>query len=200
MSNIKPFFEVDGKTYEFIRTRTLIVKYEELMKEISPKDGGDGQEAKNLLKFQRLQSQLQESLEKFKEVKVDFYAKPTDTELRATYKIFKEEYEQAYDDLVSFEADNRSVSLAMDKSLDVWEKLLFEALIEQYGLQKKEAIVLWETHVDEIGKEQASEWIYAFYKSLFEKEEKVDPFLAKAREVEIQKAQQKSSLNKVMKR
>ena len=86
----------------------------------------------------------------------------------------------------------------MTLSLSIWERLLIEALSEQHGLTQKEAKEMWENHVDEMGENQASEWLFTFYKTLFEKEEKSDPFLERAREMQNRKAQQKSSLNKVI--
>ena len=201
MSNeLKPFLVIDGKTYEITKTRFLITKYEELVNEMKPSDEKAEDISKNVLIFQRLTAQVQELAKRLESAKEEFYNNPTDADLRNAYKVFKEEYNEAFDEMVTFESKNKSASESMTLALRVWEKLLIESLVEQYGLTQKEATEMWENHVDEMGENQASEWLFAFYSTLFEKEEKTDPFLEKAREKQMQKAQQKSSLNKVMKR
>lgn len=200
MSNrLKPYFEKDGKMYEFTLTRYLITKYEELVKEGKPSDEKSDDISKNVLIFQRLSAEVNEAAKYLESAKEAFHKEPTNAGLREAFKIYKQDYAEAFDELVSFEAKNKAISESMTMSLRIWEKLLVEALSEQYGLAKKEATELWEGYVDEIGQEQASEWLFAFYNALFEKEEKKDPFLEKARETEKLKAQQKSSLSKVMK-
>lgn len=200
MSNrLKPYLIADGKTYEITKTRSLIKKYEEIMAEMKPSDEKAEDISKNVLIFQRLTVQVQELAKRLESAKEEFYNNPTDADLRNAYKVFKEEYNEAFDEMVTFESKNKSASESMTLALRVWEKLLIESLVEQHGLTQKEATEIWENHVDEIGDEQASEWLFAFYSTLFEKEEKTDPFLEKAREKQMQKAQQKSSLNKVMK-
>jgi len=154
--------------------------------------------SKNVLIFQRLSAQVREASEKLESSKQAFYDEPNNADLRSAYKIFKEDYNEAFDELVSFEAKHKSISDSMTLSLSIWERLLIEALSEQHGLTQKEAKEMWENHVDEMGENQASEWLFTFYKTLFEKEEKSDPFLERAREMQNRKAQQKSSLNKVI--
>jgi len=201
MSNeLKPFLVIDGKTYEITKTRFLITKYEELVNEMKPSDEKAEDISKNVLIFQRLSAQVREASEKLESSKQAFYDEPNNADLRSAYKIFKEDYNEAFDELVSFEAKHKSISDSMTLSLSIWERLLIEALSEQHGLTQKEAKEMWENHVDEMGENQASEWLFTFYKTLFEKEEKSDPFLERAREMQNRKAQQKSSLNKVMKR
>jgi hypothetical protein len=199
MSNeLKPFLVIDGKTYEITKTRFLITKYEELVNEMKPSDEKAEDISKNVLIFQRLSAQVREASEKLESSKQAFYDEPNNADLRSAYKIFKEDYNEAFDELVSFEAKHKSISDSMTLSLSIWERLLIEALSEQHGLTQKEAKEMWENHVDEIGENQASEWLFTFYKTLFEKEEKTDPFLERAREMQNRKAQQKSSLNKVI--
>jgi len=199
MSNeLKPFLVIDGKTYEITKTRFLITKYEELVNEMKPSDEKAEDISKNVLIFQRLSAQVREASEKLESSKQAFYDEPNNADLRSAYKIFKEEYNEAFDELVSFEAKHKSISDSMTLSLSIWERLLIEALSEQHGLTQKEAKEMWENHVDEMGENQASEWLFTFYKTLFEKEEKSDPFLERAREMQNRKAQQKSSLNKVI--
>jgi hypothetical protein len=199
MSNeLKPFLVIDGKTYEITKTRFLITKYEELVNEMKPSDEKAEDISKNVLIFQRLSAQVREASEKLESSKQAFYDEPNNADLRSAYKIFKEDYNEAFDELVSFEAKHKSISDSMTLSLSIWERLLIEALSEQHGLTQKEAKEMWENHVDEIGENQASEWLFTFYKTLFEKEEKSDPFLERAREMQNRKAQQKSSLNKVI--
>jgi len=189
---------IDGKTYEITKTRFLITKYEELVNEMKPSDEKAEDISKNVLIFQRLSAQVREASEKLESSKQAFYDEPNNADLRSAYKIFKEDYNEAFDELVSFEAKHKSISDSMTLSLSIWERLLIEALSEQYGLTQKEAKEMWENHVDEMGENQASEWLFTFYKTLFEKEEKSDPFLERAREMQNRKAQQKSSLNKVI--
>jgi|ADurb_Total_1213_FD_contig_121_23439_length_4206_multi_3_in_0_out_0_8 hypothetical protein len=199
MSNeLKPFLVIDGKTYEITKTRFLITKYEELVNEMKPSDEKAEDISKNVLIFQRLSAQVREASEKLESSKQAFYDEPNNADLRSAYKIFKEDYNEAFDELVSFEAKHKSISDSMTLSLSIWERLLIEALSEQHGLTQKEAKEMWENHVDEMGENQASEWLFTFYKTLFEKEEKSDPFLERAREMQNRKAQQKSSLNKVI--
>lgn len=199
MSNeLKPFLVIDGKTYEITKTRFLITKYEELVNEMKPSDEKAEDISKNVLIFQRLSAQVREASEKLESSKQAFYDEPNNADLRSAYKIFKEDYNEAFDELVSFEAKHKSISDSMTLSLSIWERLLIEALSEQHGFTQKEAKEMWENHVDEMGENQASEWLFTFYKTLFEKEEKSDPFLERAREMQNRKAQQKSSLNKVI--
>lgn len=199
MSNeLKPFFELNGKTYEFEKTRYLITKYEELVKEATPPETENSDNAKNALIFQRLVDEVRENAKLLADAKEAFHKDPLDEVAKKTYKVYKQEYDEAFAEFAAFQTSNKSVSTALNTSLGIWEKLLIEAIAEQYQMDKVKAKETWEAYVDEIGQKQAVEWLVAFNQTLFEKEEKTDPFLARARETQALKAQQKSSLKRVI--
>lgn len=198
MSNIKPYFELNGKTYEFERTRYLIAKYEELVTEAKLSADEAEETAKNVLKFQRLSGEVETAAKDLDSAKKRFDENPVNAELREAYKVYKEIYADAFDAAIAFETKYKSMSKSLNTSVNIWEKLLILAIEEQYKLSPAESKALWESYVDIIGKEQATEWVFAFYRALFEKEEKTDPFLERARELERQKSVQKASLNKVI--
>jgi len=146
MSNgLKPYLIADGKTYEITKTRSLIKKYEEIMAEMKPSMERGEETSKNVVIFQRLTAQVQELAKRLESAKEEFYNNPTNADLRNAYKVFKEEYNEAFDEMVTFESKNKSASESMTLALRVWEKLLIESLVEQHGLTQKEATEIWRT-------------------------------------------------------
>lgn len=197
MSKIIPSFVVDGKKYEIKRTRWLECKYEELSNESTFTD----EQQALLAKGTKLRTEYEELAEQFRPIKEQHFADMRNKDLTAEYKAFKEELDELYTELTTFEITHKDVSMsALQKAAgDKAERLLIMALCEQYKLDESSAKEVWCKHVDEIGVSAAGEWVMYMLDTLFNEEETNDPFLKQARAKAEQRAEQRRGLSKVKK-
>ena len=197
MARTIPSFAVDGKTYEIKRTRYLESEYEK----ISEQNAFTDEQQALLAKGTKLRMEYEELAEQFRPIKEKHFANMRDKELTAEYKAFKEELDELYEELTSFEIENKSVSIsALQKvAVNKAEKLLILALCEQYDLDEKTASEVWCKYVDTIGISTAGEWVMFMLDALFNEEETTDPFLKQARAKAELKAEQRKGLLKVVK-
>lgn len=197
MGKIIPSFVVDGKKYEIKRTRLLESQYEDLSNEETFTD----EQQKLLAKGTKLRSEYEELVEEFRKIKEQHFADMRNKELTAEYKAFKEEVDELYTELTTFEIEHKDVSMAILQKTagDKAERLLIMALCDQYKIDNATATEIWCKHVDEIGGAAASEWVMFMLGALFNEEETTDPFLKQARAKAEQKAEQRKGLSKVMK-
>lgn len=179
---INPFFEVDGKKYEIKSTRHLQVLFEEM----TENNGLNDEEKEKSAVAIRMQSEAQELGQRLSVAKEEYFNDITNADKKAKYLAFKELFDNAYDELIKYEAKNKAVDKLQKKVIDIAEQILIEALVEQYGLTKKDAEIVWCSYVDMIGTQKATEWLALMQDCLFNGSEEDDPFLklAKAKQQE----------------
>lgn len=171
-TSVNPFFEVDGKKYEIKPNRELQCFFDCEMKSSS-----DDIDKKSAAKAFSLSQEYQNAIKLFEQAKKEYYEDPLSDDKKKKYDAYFNIYLDLQERFVAFEAENETVTASQKKVIDILEKTLIEALHRQYGLDLLEATTLWENYVDEIGTENAEEWLGYFHEVLFQKEEKKSPFL-----------------------
>lgn len=194
---IRPYFEYEGKRYTLIATRHVRAFYDDIISE--KENDADFQKKASLAASK--QNELLEIAEKYKAAKEEFYANPLDKDLKEKYNVFKEMYETMLAEFVKYETENGNILTNSQKSgIDGLEKVLLEALQEQYNLSYAEASDIWCNYVDEIGTENAKEFLLYMYQCFFEVEEEVDsPFIRAMRTKNQNREQMKRGLRRVRK-
>lgn len=152
---IKPSFKVDGKNYEFIFTRHLQLKYQEMADEKKQ----DSQYQKEIAEYTRLQEEFETLQKRYSKAREEFLDNPIDETKKAVYSAIKEVYEQAYKEYVDYTTTHNAPSEADKYVLDMLEKLVLLALQEQYKLSEGEAEKVWCSFVDENGQNTAMEFL-----------------------------------------
>ena len=196
MSKLNPFFEVDGKKYEIVRTRAVECEYEKIREQ----NKLDDEQISLTNDYAKLMLEYEEILEKFKSAKEEYFDDVLNKEKKEIYKAFKELSDEKYNEMKEFELSNKDFSLSkvQDFAYANGVELLIFALNEQCGLSQEEARNVWDDFVDHLGIETAKEWITAMVQALFEKEEEEEnPFLKQARAKRLQKMEQRKGLSKV---
>lgn len=196
MSKLNPFFEVDGKKYEIVRTRAVECEYEKIREQ----NKLDDEQISLTNDYAKLMLEYEEILEKFKSAKEEYFDDVLNKEKKEIYKAFKELSDEKYNEMKEFELNNKDFSLSkvQDFAYANGVELLIFALNEQCGLSQEEARNVWDDFVDHLGIETAKEWITAMVQTLFEKEdEEENPFLKQARAKQLQKMEQRKGLSKV---
>ena len=196
MSKLNPFFEVDGKKYEIVRTRAVECEYEKIREQ----NKLDDEQISLTNDYAKLMLEYEEILEKFKSAKEEYFDDVLNKEKKEIYKAFKELSDEKYNEMKEFELSNKDFSLSkvQDFAYANGVELLIFALNEQCGLSQEEARNVWDDFVDHLGIETAKEWITAMVQTLFEKEdEEENPFLKQARAKQLQKMEQRKGLSKV---
>lgn len=189
---IFPYFEVDGNRYELKLTRHLAAEFNKLVR-ASDID----KHTASITKGTKTSAELIDMGEKLKEAKDSFDANPADDNLYKIYRRYKEMYDEAFDTLAEQESKDTSFAKGQKIFIDVIEQTIIVGLINQHGLTQSEATKLWETHVDEIGEQQASEWLLLAHNELFAMEEKKDdPFLQEVLNRREKRALQKDNSKK----
>ena len=188
---LNPFFVVDEKRYEIKRTRFLESEYDRLRNEEVFTD----EQQEQMIELYKIQSEYQEFNEKLLEAKQNYFNDICNEEKERIYKKFKELCDEKYKELTNYAIYHKEASLEkIEKvTLNTGEKLLFIALQEQYKISEKEAISIWESYVDEIGVQSASEWIMTMINVLFQSGED-DDFLMQAKANALKKAEQRRGL------
>lgn len=188
-NKIYPFFEVNGTKYEIKRTRFLECEYER----IAESNDFTDEEQADIAKAAKMQTEYAEIIEKFNEIKKDYFDDILDETKEKKYNAFKKLVDEKYNELAHYEISHKNTAYGkLEKiALDKGEKILIIALKEQYNVTEEEAKNIWSDYVDEIGVATASEWIMTMIKTLFSESEE-DAFLTMAR----QKAEQKAEMRK----
>lgn len=191
---IIPFFEVDGKRYEIRRTRYVLAEFEKRKEELSL----SADEEKEYVKEQDKNKQL----EKLSQRKEELYEKYLDT--------FNEEDEEkykrasvAYDTLLNEISAMKNIMGAYHKKIiDLGEQLIIASL--QWDDNGKtirtldEANQIWNSYVDEVGKNSATEFVaYTTQYLVGGDEDEQNPFVAQAKARAEQTMQRKQGLNKI---
>ena len=195
---INPYFEVNGKKYEIIRTRFLESEYEK----ITQQSQLSVEQESLFADYIKLESEYNEIMGKFRDAKEDFFENVTDKDKKEIYLAFKELSDEKYQEMKNFEIKNPEFSIndIQNKAYENGVKLLYVALQEQYGLSEEQARFVWEDFVDHLGKKTSVEWVMMMVQTLFERdEEDENPFLKQAKAKAMQKAEQRRGLSKIKK-
>ena len=193
-------FEVEGQTYEIVRTRALECEYEKITKQSSLSE----QDEKAFAEYIKLQAEAEELAEKFRTAKEDFYNDVLDEEKEKKFLAFEKLYNRKYQEIIDFTTTHKDFStqkveeIAMDNGV----KLFVLALSQKYEMSHNEAKSVWEKFRDflseKYGMQSPREWILTMVRELFEgEEEETDPFLKQARAKAQQRMEQRKGLSKI---
>lgn len=202
MKRIPITFEVEGQTYEIVRTRALECEYEKITKQSSLSE----QDERAFADYIKLQAETEELAEKFRTAKEDFYNDVLDEEKEKKFLAFEKLYNRKYQEIIDFTTTHKDFStqkveeIAMDNGV----KLFVLALSQKYGMSQDEAKSVWEKFRDflseKYGMQSPREWILTMVRELFEgEEEETDPFLKQARAKAQQRMEQRKGLSKIKK-
>ena len=200
MKRIPITFEVEGQTYEIVRTRALECEYEKITKQSSLSE----QDERAFADYIKLQAETEELAEKFRTAKEDFYNDVLDEEKEKKFLAFEKLYNRKYQEIIDFTTTHKDFStqkveeIAMDNGV----KLFVLALSQKYGMSQDEAKSVWEKFRDflseKYGMQSPREWILTMVRELFEgEEEETDPFLKQARAKAQQRMEQRKGLSKI---
>lgn len=195
-------FEVEGQTYEIVRTRALECEYEKITKQSSLSE----QDERAFADYIKLQAETEELAEKFRIAKEDFYNDVLDEEKEKKFLAFEKLYNRKYQEIIDFTTTHKDFStqkveeIAMDNGV----KLFVLALSQKYAMSHDEAKSVWEKFRDflseKYGMQSPREWILTMVRELFEgEEEETDPFLKQARAKAQQRMEQRKGLSKIKK-
>lgn len=193
-------FEVEGQTYEIVRTRALECEYEKITKQSSLSE----QDERAFADYIKLQAETEELAEKFRMAKEDFYNDVLDEEKEKKFLAFEKLYNRKYQEIIDFTTTHKDFStqkveeIAMDNGV----KLFVLALSQKYGMSYDEAKSVWEKFRDflseKYGMQSPREWILTMVRELFDgEEEETDPFLKQARAKAQQRMEQRKGLSKI---
>lgn len=202
MKRIPITFEVEGQTYEIVRTRALECEYEKITKQSSLSE----QDERAFADYIKLQAETEELAEKFRTAKEDFYNDVLDEEKEKKFLAFEKLYNRKYQEIIDFTTTHKDFStqkveeIAMENGV----KLFVLALSQKYGISQDEAKSVWEKFRDflseKYGMQSPREWILTMVRELFEgEEEETDPFLKQARAKAQQRMEQRKGLSKIKK-
>lgn len=196
-ARIKPSFEVDGKTYEFIFTRALQVKYQEMTDE----KRNDSQYQKEMAEFTRLQEDFETLQKRHSAAREAWLDDPLDKDKKAVYEAIKEAYEASYKEFTDYSATHSAPNESDKYVLKMLGDLTLLALEQQYDLSSEKALEVWNKFVEQVGQQGAMEWLaYAGKVWLtVDEEESGNPFIQKMREKAIQADNRRAGLSKVKK-
>lgn len=186
---INPYFEINKIRYEIKPTRFLIAEYEKI---------GDSQNISkedkvNAVKLQNMANQLKGLAEKLNELKETYYADMTNKQAKAQYKACKEEYDEAFEELATFEIESGSTNKLQKETINVLERIAILGLAEQYfDNDADKANDVWCSWVDTVSKDTATEWLVEMSNNLFgADEEDESSFLAQVRAKKEERANNK---------
>lgn len=198
MSKLNPYFEVEGKKYEIVRTRAIECEYEK----IRERNKLDDEQVSLTNDYAKLMLEYEEILEKYKNAKDEYFEDVLNKDKKSKYKAFKELADEKFNEIKDFELNNKGFSLNKVQELAYQNgvELLVFALNEQCDISKDEAQDVWEKFVSHFGMETAKDWITLMIQTLFEREdEDENPFMRAAKAKQQQRLEQRKGLSKVRK-
>ena len=196
MAKLNPFFEVDGKKYEIIRTRALECEYEKIKERNKPED----EQLSLTNDYAKLMIEFEEISQKYALAKEEYFDDVLNKEKKEKYFAFKELSDNKYNEMKEFELGNKNFSINKLEELAYKNgvELLVYALVEQCRVSEETAKSIWEDFVSHFGIITAKEWITAMIQTLFEREdEEENPFLKAARAKAQQRMEQRKGLSKM---
>ena len=198
MNNVARF-EVNGNTYEIIRTRYLQAEFNRISeenKELSPED------EKGYALLQDKYARLEKLSNRVKELEDKYYESFDDAD-GELYDKAKAQYDKVYQETIDFELSLNGIAKRVQKiAIDNAEKVLIRALqIDKEGKEirtHKEAEDIWCSYVDEVGKNAAVEWLLYFVNYVTGNDSvEDDPFVAQAKAKAEQKANMRQGLKRI---
>ena len=155
MSKIYPYFEVDGKRYEFKRNRFLMM----VLDELKENDVATDEETRQYSKMMDLKSKVEKLAERRTELESK-YLESFDDEVGALLKKCETAYILAKEEMLEYEIETKISSAIEEKTLKKAENFVLEALQhDEKGKvvrSKEEAESIWCAWVDEVGEQVAS--------------------------------------------
>lgn len=181
-NDLKPKFVVNGLTVELHCTRALLVEYNHLV-DNSPLANEDEEKLKKVvIEVLKIDDSVNALAERLLQARDAFYDDPTSDEKEAKFRKLEQLVEEQNARLDTVMADKQMLESRQKMLLDIYEKAIIFAIQEQgYAKSQNEAVTLWQSFVDEIGKKEASEWVMAIGDTLFNKGEEDNSFLAQKR-------------------
>ena len=168
IEKLVPEFKFEGKTYSLKSTRYLRVLFEkETDKRKENVDKLTDEQSIKLMEYNNLINDLGQIKEKFENAKQDYWDDVTNKEKKAVYLGLKEIYEETLEQIKNGKEQMELMNKATAETLDIYEKMIIEALIEQHNMSQKDATALWEGFVDTIGKDAARDYVFAIGDELF---------------------------------
>lgn len=183
MKNNIPFFELNGKTYTFKRNRYLLAELDLIKEEnkLTP------EEEQSYVLLQDNYNRLGKLQERVKELE-DRYYETFDEKDGEIYEKAKATYEKLLMEVSQRELDTNGLSKKIEKqAIDNMEKLIIIALQKDENGKDirtpKEAEKIWCDYVDEIGTNNASEWLIYTFNYITGNDEANDenPFISQAK-------------------
>ena len=194
MARINPYFEVDGKKYEIIRTRALESAYDKIREE-----NKISEENESLFSdYMKMISDTTEIEEKYEVAKNDYFENVLDKEKKAKYLAFKELYDEHHKEIRQFSIENKEVLSNVERmAYENGVNTLVFGLCEQHELSQEQAKEVWGKFVAHFGKDVANNWISAMTSALFGEEDEENPFI-KAQQAKMeQRYNQRKGLSRM---
>ena len=184
MSRMIPTIFVDGKSYEIRRNRYILCEIDKFRQTAVLTD----EEQKSIAILQDKYARLEKLARRLKELE-DCYYNDFDDEIGARYEKARALYNELYADAAEYEAKaHPALAKSQKAALDRMEQLVIFALTinstnGETVRTHAEAEDIWCHFVDDIGRENAAEWLtYAFSYLSGQDEENTDAFFVAARE------------------
>ena len=195
MARINPYFEVEGKKYEIIRTRALECEYNKIREENKISEEDESLFADYL----KIVNDASEIEEKYTEAKDAYFDEVLNKDKKAKYLAFKELYDEHHKEVRQFTIEHKElISNYQNKAYDNGVKILIFGLCEQCKLTEEKAVEVWGKFVEHFGNSVAKDWISAMTSELFGEDEE-NPFI-KAQQAKMeQRYNQRKGLSKVRK-
>lgn len=194
MARINPYFEVDGKKYEIIRTRALECEYEKVREEnkISEEDES------LFTDYMKMINDTTEIEEKYEVAKNAYFEDILDKDKKAKYLAFKALYDEHHKEIRQFAIEHKGMlSNAQDRAYENGVAVLIFGLCEQCKVDEEKAREVWGKFVEHFGESVARDWISAMTSALFGEEDEENPFI-KAQQAKMeQRYNQRKGLSRV---
>lgn len=189
MSNIIPFFEVNGQKYEIKRNRYLMAELDNMKSMIELTEEEESEKAKEQAKL--------DNLEKLSARKDELYEKYLETFDSEDEELYNKAC-AAYDKLIDEISKSENITgKQTKKTIDMAEKLLIRALqLDNKGNEirtAEEANEIWCNYVDEVGKQTALQFVVFTVNYIIggDDEEVENPFIKQSKAKAEQKAASK---------
>lgn len=182
-----PEIEVGGKKYQFKTTRHLRVKYEEEINKLPSENKISEGQAVKVAKYKNLVQKLPDVEERLKTAEIDYLDNITDESKEKTFKAYEKLYEEYLDKLADSKEAIEVMTDTIASTIDIYERLIIEAIIEQHGKTIEEATAIWKEFVMEVGKATARDYLLAIFGELFNSEEVQEKGFLAQRQAKLQK-------------
>lgn len=196
MARINPYFEVEGKKYEIMRTRALECEYEKVREEnkISEEDES------LFTDYMKMINDATEIEEKYEVAKNAYFDDILDKDKKAKYLAFKELYDEHHKEIRQFAIEHKKMlSNTQDRAYENGVSVLIFGLCEQCKIDEEKAREVWGKFVEHFGESVARDWISAMTSALFGEEDEENPFI-KAQQAKMeQRYNQRKGLSRVKK-